>query len=518
MVLTSNSSLTEEQTENERVAPVSRAATYVVVAVTALAYLLTGYFVVLRLSLPSDGARLQAGDKVWAIDGAWVTPYAATPTGLQAGDRVIAINGVPINSLASNVLRFDAPRFPNWTVGETFSYSVVRKGSDHFINVPVTLERYRLWMLLRDAWGPMLALPIATAIGVLVLLRRPDDRAARAMVLWTVGICGLLVYSVGLQVADISDARLYWLFVLITLSGFLLFTIAPVRFALEFVQSMSLLHRLDRQLPIVFATYALPFAFALLWIVLARILAATWTDWFWRILTGAGAVAGIYELIFLLILGWGYFSATSDIVRQRLQWVLYGGGIVAIAVGALVALPSVLWRVWLVDPNLMALIALIFPMTIAIAILRYGLLDIDVLIHRTLVYGLMGGAFALIYAIFVLLVGIAIFNYDTLGALIGSRSEPDVQLASDIAIVLTTLIALFSTNKLRTVVQDFVDRVFFRRRYNAAQAIARFSGLARREVDLDTLSQDLLSLVQATVQPDHLGLWVRLRAHDKEQP
>lgn len=201
-------------------------------------------------------------------------------------------------------------------------------------------------------------------------------------------------------------------------------------------------------------------------------------------------------------------------MRQRLQWVLYGGGIVAIAVGALVALPSVLWRVWLVDPNIMALIALIFPFTIAIAILRYGLLDIDVLIHRTLVYGLMGGAFALIYAIFVLLVGLAVFNYDTIGALIGSRSEPDVQLASDIAIVLTTLIALFTTNKLRNIVQIlsivFSSPLQCRASHRPLQQRGPPRGRSR-------YAQPRLAGVGAGHRAaGSLRSWVRLRADQKE--
>jgi hypothetical protein len=127
--------------------------------------------------------------------------------------------------------------------------------------------------------------------------------------------------------------------------------------------------------------------------------------------------------------------------------------------------------------------------SVAVAVLRYRLYDIDRLINRTLVYALLTALLAGVYAGLVFLLGVVL--------------DPAVGESS------LAVAALFQP--LRRRVQELVDRRFNRRRYDAARTVERFSGRLRDQVDLDTLSAELLGVVDQTVQPATASLWLRAR-------
>ena len=137
------------------------------------------------------------------------------------------------------------------------------------------------------------------------------------------------------------------------------------------------------------------------------------------------------------------------------------------------------------------------PIAIGIAILRYRLYEIDTLINRTLVYGLLTVTLALIY-----LGGVAatqaIFRGFT-----GQEEQPQL------AIVVSTLVIAALFNPLRRRVQAFVDRRFYRRKYDAAKTLAAFSAKLRDETDLEALNSELVGVVRETMQPAHVSLWLR---------
>jgi len=141
-----------------------------------------------------------------------------------------------------------------------------------------------------------------------------------------------------------------------------------------------------------------------------------------------------------------------------------------------------------------------FPLSIGIAILRYRLYDIDVIIRRTLVYSTLTLILALIY------IGCIVVSRTLVAPLIGG---------SDVAIVASTLAIAALFNPLRRRIQNLIDKRFYRRKYDAAKVLAAFGTTARDETDLERLQAEMLRVVDETMQPEFVGLW--LRDPDREQ-
>jgi hypothetical protein len=151
------------------------------------------------------------------------------------------------------------------------------------------------------------------------------------------------------------------------------------------------------------------------------------------------------------------------------------------------------------------LVIVSIPIATGIAILRYRLYDIDRIINRTLVYGLLTVMLALIYFGGVATIQ-AIFR-----ALTGQEQQPQL------AIVVSTLMIAALFNPLRRRIQSFIDRRFYRRKYDARKTLEAFSARLRDETDLDALSDDLVGAVRETMQPAHVSLWLRPDAALKDK-
>ncbi|MDP8958176.1 MAG: hypothetical protein M3N51_03020 [Actinomycetota bacterium] len=174
--------------------------------------------------------------------------------------------------------------------------------------------------------------------------------------------------------------------------------------------------------------------------------------------------------------------------RQQLKVVAYAAGLVGVlylATG---------WRG--VADLVTGLSVSVLAVAIAVAILRHHLLDIDLVINRTLVYGALTAALGAVYVVGVVVLG------SIVRALVGQGSNQVVVAASTLLVA-----ALFQP--LRGAIQAEVDRRFYRHRYDAARTLEAFSARLRQEVDLDTLSADLLSVVQETLEPTRMSLWLR---------
>jgi hypothetical protein len=191
------------------------------------------------------------------------------------------------------------------------------------------------------------------------------------------------------------------------------------------------------------------------------------------------------------------FRRSGSVERQQIKWL---------------ALAAVLIPVWFLTnapvqaaaPNLFLVLDSFFfsamiPLAAGIAILRYRLYDIDVIINRALVYGVLTAALALVY-----FGGIAVLQ-GLFRALGGGESQ--------LAVVASTLVIAALFVPLRRRIQAFIDRRFYRRKYDAVRTLEIFSARLRDETDLDTLGGDLVAVVRETMQPARASLWLR-PSHD----
>ena len=182
------------------------------------------------------------------------------------------------------------------------------------------------------------------------------------------------------------------------------------------------------------------------------------------------------------------FRRSRGVERQQMKWFVYAAALILLA-PAVDQLPDVMSGMWL------ALVLIVTSTAIGIAVLRYRLYGIDVVINRTLVYGPLTAALLLVY-----FGGVVSLQY-AFRALTGQESQ--------IAVVASTLAIAALFNPLRKRVQAFVDRLFYRRKYDARKTLQDFSARLRDETDLDMLNDHLVGVVAKTMRPTHVSLWMR---------
>ena len=196
---------------------------------------------------------------------------------------------------------------------------------------------------------------------------------------------------------------------------------------------------------------------------------------------------------------WVRWVHARGVVRQQIKWFSYA--IALSASGAILqyAISEPLEQVllgWVGRTLVLAGLAGI-PISMGIAITRYRLFDIDVIINRTLVYGALTASLALVYF------GGVTATQTIFRTLTGQQQQPQL------AIVVSTLVIAALFMPLRRRIQGFIDRRFYRRKYDAAKTLEAFSAKLRDETDLEALSDDLVGVVRETMQPAHVSLWLR---------
>lgn len=209
-------------------------------------------------------------------------------------------------------------------------------------------------------------------------------------------------------------------------------------------------------------------------------------------------------LLSLVSLQWyRYRHLSTAVERQQIKWAAFGISIVTVGFVVRLVLPLLIPA--LNQPGalynslstlILTCLSLVIPLSIGLAILRYRLWDVDVLINKALVYGALSGTLAAVYA--GLIIG--------LEALVGRFTA---QTAQPLVIVISTLAIAALFQPLRGRIQRLIDRRFYRKKYDAAKTLAAFSATLRDEVDLEQLSAHLLAVVTETMQPGHVSLWLR---------
>ena len=199
-----------------------------------------------------------------------------------------------------------------------------------------------------------------------------------------------------------------------------------------------------------------------------------------------------------------YRRGSNAVQRQQIKWVVFGFATTLIPLGIVLIvfagtdffetntfagqLGFFVWNAFLV----------VFPLSIMFSILRYRLWDIDVIIRKTMLYTALTVLLALVYF------GSVVLLQRLFGALTGVAQSP-------LAVVVSTLAIAALFTPLRRRIQDVIDRRFFRKKYDAQRVLAAFAVTARDETDLDALTAELARVVQETMQPERMSVWLRKR-------
>jgi hypothetical protein len=324
------------------------------------------------------------------------------------------------------------------------------------------------------------------AVAFVIFLRRSDDLMALYTSL-TLVLCGVFLPNWTAELLLPLYPSIWPVLALLNslmfCCLFILFYIFPDgRFVPRWTRWMAVVW-VGLQVP----NYAVPDSF---------IAASNWPP----LLSGLMVVGLIFTCLFAQV--YRYLMVSGPAERQQTKWVVFGFT-ATLLVLLLVSVPP-LFEESLESPgtpydlvvDLVSFWAtLLVPLTFGVAILRHRLFDIDVLINRALVYGPLTATLALLY------VAVVVSLQTVFHALAGNDSQ--------LAVVASTLIIAALFNPLRRRIQAFIDRRFYRRKYDARETLEAYAAGLRDETDLEQLSGALISVVEKTVQPEHVSLWLR---------
>jgi hypothetical protein len=342
-------------------------------------------------------------------------------------------------------------------------------------------EQFRAYLLVLD-WLTMVSF---STVAVVIFLRRSDDWVAMlvSLSMITYGATPMFIRNV-VRLPDMWTAPVLFVLAFGIGSSIICLLVFPDG---RFVPGWT------RWLAAVLCLWAIS------WHFFPALNPYTFSPWLTVAVLSPWYIGGALSLMYR------YMRVADPVQRKQTKWVVLGLVLTVMGwsvvdlvfvVGAPAREPNSQQLVQhLLYTTILVLVQLAVPLSFAIAILRYHLWDIDLLINRTLVYGILTAALiGLYFASVILLQGL-------FRAITGERSQ--------LAIVGSTLAIAALFSPLRRWVQDVIDWRFYRRRYDAALALAAFSVVARNETDLDSLTRRLAQVIDETVQPEHVSFWLR---------
>jgi hypothetical protein len=439
---------------------------------------------VYRLTLPTDGWAFIHGD-VGGPDQdrpIYTSNLLGEPSPILPGDKLLGVEGISFEELSDRALRFQAVQLSNWQAGESVRYTVERDGQALELDVP--LYRWTAGVVLRLALrdlGLLASLPLVIT-GWFVFLRRPGERAAYPLLLFSTS---LLVVSISTTVTGVGLPELVTSNILLVATFFSNLIWAFVMFpsllllTLTFPRPKWFVKRYPR------STVVVLYGFVVTLVALFGPIA----------MIGWLTVLGM-ALLSVVALGHSLVTVSDPVGRAQTRWAVTGLAVMVIGfilpvlggLGLVPAPPEWVELIWF--PVLLTVATLGF----AIAILRYRLFDIDIIINRTLVYAVLTA----------LLLGTYSVSVVTLQSIFRALTGQD----SSLTIVISTLLVAALFQPLRTRVQRFIDRRFYRRRYNAAQTLTEFGARVRNEIDLTTVVDELVTVTRDTMQPATISVWL----------
>lgn len=453
-------------------------------------------FIWLHLVTPSDGARLARYDQVMTPQGPVLEPYQPGRGPLQSGDVLLAIDGTSMLEWTEQLFKLRAAR-PKWDFGDQLTYTVLRAGER--LELHVTLERLPWRAILSEHWGVILSFLLIQVVASFVYMQRSDDPAARALFLWGFSASHTYTWAFSLQVSDIVGGYGFWLYRLAATGIWLVFWGTAGHLALVFPKP---LFSRERQKMFVGLSYLLSFFIFIAYVswrwVSAVNLLEWWNDW----AAGEFLVVIWVMPVFIALMVYQYLRSPTAIERLKIRWVVFGALTTGLLAFTLYFLAYQVFGQPLLSPNALGLITYPFPLALAIAIWRYQLFDIDLIIRRTLVYTILTAMLGLVYF------GLVVLLEGVLRSLVGSSSQ--------IATVISTLAIAALFTPLRRRVQDVIDRRFYRQKYDAQRALAEFAEMARNETDLERLVGEIVQIARDTLHPKDISVWLNPYADGQE--
>ena len=441
------------------------------ILLTSTAQLIYRYF------LPTDG-WLSVTDDLNSAELLYSANLVGAPSGLLVQDSVTSVEGTPLGQYQAG----ETPPF--WYAGNTLRYNVQR--GDQSLTVAVPIVHWTFGAFVENLTGDpaflinLLGIVVFLGVGALAFFRRPDDPAARALLIFVSvmgaqAISGLLPDGLSAVFDPVANIT----------SGFFGYAIFGVLIAPALL-SFTLVFPHPK--PIVVPRAWLAYAPFLIGAVVFVVLLTTEA---WQ----PGWVATMLMLLASLIsLGHSALTMRDAVSRAQLLWA-FGGFVLGIGL-FLLYFPAAFGWVGDAAYAFTAIANLGIPVMglgLAMAVLRYRLFDIGVIIRRTTAYALLSALLALVYF------GSVVVLQQVLTPLTGSSTP---------AVVLSTLFIAALFLPLRRRVQGLIDRRFFRRKYDAEKVLARFAATARDETDLDALLAELTRAIQETMQPEHVSVWL----------
>lgn len=409
-----------------------------------------------------------------------VAPNSPAAGAVEIGDTLLAIDGRPVTSL-QDVVRV----MHRGSGGQELIYTVLRAGSQKIAQVTLAPmpSGNRLLYFLLAAVGIFTLL-----VGTSVRLRRPTDQATLHFFWLSVAFFGVLAYSFSGRL-DTLDRMFYWA------DGVALLLLPPlfVHFALVFPERPNAWARSDTGRTLLPLLYLPAFALGGLRVnALTRetgVTLSTAIDWLDRLEL---LYLAICLVLGLLVTGRALQRVRSVTARRQLRWIVWGTSLGTLPFALGYVLPFSLGWTPPAAFELTALLIGVVPLAFASAIVRYRLMDVEVIIKRGLVYAAAVAAIAAIYAMLLRLAG-AVF--------LDGRDEHNTVIA-----LLATLVVVLLANPVKNAIQTALDRVYYRDRYDYRRALIAFARELNSELDLQRLSDRLVHRVVETLVVDRMAL------------